>query len=133
MLKIAATIDNLPTMLTAVRDFLTKHEVLSEFREKITLATEEIVVNIIAYAYPETPGDVEIRWHITPDKKLIIEITDWGIPFDPRHVPEPNIDLPLENLKTGGLGIWIVQNLTDELQYRRESGKNILTLVFGLP
>ena len=133
MLRTAAKLDNLPTMLTAVRDFLTKHEVVSEICEEIALATEEILVNIIAYAYPETPGDIEIRWHITSDKKLVIEITDWGIPFDPRHVPEPNIDLPLENLKAGGLGIWIVRNLTEELHYRRENEKNILTLIFDLP
>lgn len=172
MLRTAAKLDNLPTTLTAVRDFLTKHEILSVLREKITLATEEILVNIIAYAYPETPGDIEIRWHITPEshdvpypsrlrdvphpsrlrcvdpdkpltgssethdvqgRKLIMEIVDWGIPFDPRHIPEPNIDLPLENLKAGGLGIWIVRNLTEELHYRRENEKNILTLIFDLP
>jgi anti-sigma regulatory factor (Ser/Thr protein kinase) len=163
MLRTAAKLDNLPMTLTAVRSFLTKYEVLSDLREKITLATEEILVNIIAYAYPETPGDIEIRWHITPEshdvphpsrlrcvdpdepltrssethyvqgRKLVIEITDWGIPFDPRHIPEPNIDLPVENLKAGGLGIWIVQNLTEELHYRRENEKNILTLIFDLP
>jgi anti-sigma regulatory factor (Ser/Thr protein kinase) len=133
MLRFAAKLDNLPTMLTAVRNFLTKHEVLSELREKITLATEEILVNIITYAYPETPGNIEIRWHITPDKKLIIEITDWGIPFDPCCVPKPKINLPLEKREIGGWGIWIVRNLTDELHYRRESGKNILTLILGLP
>ena len=163
MLRTAAKFDNLPTMLTAVRDFLTEHEVISETCEEIALATEEILVNIIAYAYPETPGDIEIRWHIIPEshdvphpsrlrcvdpdepltgssethdvqgRKLVIEITDWGIPFDPRHVPEPNIDLPLENLKAGGLGIWIVRNLTEELHYRRENEKNILTLIFDLP
>ena len=133
MLRTAAKFDNLPMMLTAVRDFLTKHEIISETCEEIALATEEILVNIITYGYPETPGDIELHCRITPDRKLVMEIADWGIPFDPRCIPEPNINLPLEDREDGGLGIWIVRNLTEELHYRRENEKNILTLIFDLP
>lgn len=119
-------------MLTAVRDFATKQEIDFETRNEIELVTEEILLNIIEYGYPETPGDIEIRCHITTDRKLVMEIADWGIPFDPRYVPKPNTALPLEEREIGGWGIWIVRNLTDELHYRRENGKNILTLILSL-
>jgi anti-sigma regulatory factor (Ser/Thr protein kinase) len=132
MLKTAATLKNLPNMLTAVRDFATKHDLDFETRNEIELVAEEILLNIIEYGYPGTPGHIEIRCHITPDRKLVMEITDWGIPFDPHDVPKPNTTLPLEERELGGWGIWIVRNLADELHYRRENGKNILTLILSL-
>ena len=133
MMKIAASLENLPAMLSAVRQFAAKHGVTSEKCGEIEVSAEEILVNIISYAYPDTPGDIEIHCHMSADKKLVMIITDWGIPFDPRSVPEPDTDLPLEDREKGGLGVWIVQNMTEELLYRRENGKNILTLIFGLP
>lgn len=132
MLKIAATLENLPAMLSAIRQFAADHQVISEKSDEIEVSAEEILVNIINYAYPDTSGDIEIDCQITPEKKLIMTITDWGVPFDPRTLPDPDIDLPLEEREKGGLGIWIVRNLTEELDYHRENEKNILTLIFGL-
>ena len=133
VMKVAAELVNLYVLLKAVRVFAKKQGVDSKKIHQIELAVEEIVVNIIHYAYPpDSPGDIEIHCGFEEEKKLIIEIIDWGIPFDPLSVPEPDTETDLEDRDIGGLGIFFVRKLMDEVYYRREAGKNVLTLVMYL-
>ena len=132
-MKLAAELDNLYTLLEAVRVFAKKQGVVSKKIHQLELAVEEIVVNIIHYAYPSgTSGDIEIQCGFKEEKKLIIEIIDWGIPFNPLSVPEPDTEAHLEDRDIGGLGIFLVRKLMDEVHYRREDGKNVLSLVMYL-
>ena len=62
-------------------------------------------------------------------KRLMIQIMDWGIAFDPLSLPEPDIEAPIEERKIGGLGIYMMRNIMDEVLYKREGDRNILTLV----
>ena len=59
----------------------------------------------------------------------MIEIIDCGIPFDPLTLPKPDVNAPIEDRKIGGLGIYMMRKLMDKVNYKREQGKNILTLV----
>ena len=95
----------------------------------IKLAAEEVIVNIISYAYPEGEGDIEINCSRRDDGALKIEIIDEGAPFDPLSLPEPDVNASLEERKICGLGIYLVRRVMDEMNYRREEGKNVLTLV----
>jgi serine/threonine-protein kinase RsbW len=61
----------------------------------------------------------------------VIEIIDWGIPFDPLSVPEPDINVPIEDHTIGGLGIFFTKKVMDEVQYRRDGQSNILTLAIN--
>src|SRR4030042_4809773 len=70
----------------------------------IELAVEEILVNIFNYAYPETPGDVEINCKLE-NGRLIIEIIDSGIPFDMTSLTDPDLTADVEERKIGGL--WV--------------------------
>ena len=95
---------------------------------KLRLAVEEAVVNVMEYAYPKgTQGEVNIR--ATSDgKRLKFIITDSGIFFNPTEVSAADTSLSVEERPIGGLGILLVRELMDSINYERIDGKNVLTL-----
>ena len=94
----------------------------------LNLAIEEAVVNVMEYAYPEgEQGNVDIEV-IADDKWLTFIISDNGIPFDPTTQKDADTTLSAEERPIGGLGIFLVRQLMDSINYQRENGKNILTL-----
>lgn len=95
---------------------------------QMNLAIEEAVVNVMNYAYPAgTEGVVDIEAQAN-DERLRFKITDNGIPFDPTAKEETDTSLPLEERPIGGLGIFLVRQLMDSINYERIDGKNVLTL-----
>ena len=96
---------------------------------RVNLVLEEITLNTINHGYHDDLQDIDIVLTSEEDS-LTIEITDNGNPFDPRNGgPTYSLDAPLEERPIGGLGLYLVNTLMDELHYRREEGKNHLTLV----
>ena len=95
---------------------------------KIELSTEEALVNIYNHAYREGGGDVEISCMIDQEDHFIVEIKDYGAPFNILDVRDPDINT-FNPYHIGGLGIFMIKSLMDNVQYRRESGANILTLI----
>jgi serine/threonine-protein kinase RsbW len=94
----------------------------------LELAVEEAVANICDYAYEVPPGDFTVR--IRPESSsLVVEIVDDGVPFDPLDVAEPDLRAGVRDRPIGGLGILLVRRLMDEVSYRRDGDRNILTLV----
>ena len=94
----------------------------------LNLAIEEAVVNVMEYAYPEgEQGNVDIEVS-ADDKWLTFIISDNGIPFDPTTQEDADTTLSAEERPIGGLGIFLVRQLMDSINYQRENGKNILTL-----
>lgn len=94
----------------------------------LQLALEESVSNIILYAYPgETGKQITVEAGKTEDRLLFI-ITDSGTPFDPTQVAEADITLSAEERPVGGLGIFLVRKIMDEVEYCRIDGNNILLL-----
>jgi serine/threonine-protein kinase RsbW len=96
---------------------------------EIELAAEEALVNIFHYAYPKAPGAVEVHCRVEQKERMVIEITDEGIPFNPLLRVDPDRTPVLQERKIGGLGIYFIKSLMDDVQYRREGEKNILSLV----
>jgi sigma-B regulation protein RsbU (phosphoserine phosphatase) len=95
---------------------------------QMNLAMEEAVVNVMSYAYPaDTVGDVTIE-AVTIADQLQFTITDSGIPFDPTAKAEVDTTLSAEERPIGGLGIHLVRQLMDSINYERIDGKNVLTL-----
>lgn len=91
---------------------------------KVNLVLEELVLNVINYAYDESGYHLDVRLTCNEDG-LIIEVTDEGKPFDPLHdAPEPDMESPIEERNIGGLGVYLVRTMTSDMQYRREGGKN---------
>jgi sigma-B regulation protein RsbU (phosphoserine phosphatase) len=95
---------------------------------QMNLAIEEAVVNVMDYAYPAgTVGDVTIEAE-SDDDQLQFTIIDNGTPFDPTAKEEVDTTLSAEERPIGGLGIHLVRQLMDSINYERIDGKNILTL-----
>ena len=98
---------------------------------KLDMCAEEIFANITFYAYPDTRGNIEVDLKNSGDS-IIFEFRDEGIEYNPLEKPDPDINLPPEERPIGGLGIFMVKEMTDAIYYKRENNKNILTMVFKL-
>ena len=97
----------------------------------LELAFEEAFINICSHAYPAGEGDAEIS--CTCDgEAFVLEIADFGIPFDVLSLPDPDITVDIMDRQIGGLGIHFIRTMTDSVSYRRENDRNILRMVFQL-
>jgi len=95
---------------------------------QMNLAIEEAVVNVMDYAYPKgTTGSVNVEAQAN-DVRLKFTISDYGKFFDPTIVPSVDTTLSLEERSIGGLGIFLVRQLMDSVNYERIGGFNVLTL-----
>ena len=120
-----AEVDQLGIFVKQVGESLSIDKALTG---KIRLAVEEAVVNVMEYAYPKgSKGEVSIR-AVSNGKRLKFVITDSGIPFNPTKVAAANTMLSVEERPVGGLGILLVRELMDSINYERIDGKNVLTL-----
>ena len=96
---------------------------------QINLAIEEAVVNVMNYAYPkDTKGDITIEAKANKTELSFI-ISDTGKPFDPTAKAEVDITLSAEDRAIGGLGIHLIRQIMDHINYERVDGHNILTLI----
>lgn len=129
-LRLPAKIENLKEIMRFVSDFAKAEGFTPKTIQQIELATEEALVNIFNYAYPDDEtGEVEVRCRMEDQSSLVIDLLDKGKPFDIQSVPEPDLTLDVSERKVGGLGIYLIKKMVDRVHYRREGQKNILTLV----
>ena len=95
---------------------------------QLQLALEEHVTNIIRYAGdPNDAAQVTVLAHLEGNE-LVAEVRDQGPPFNPLELPPPNLHQPIDERPLGGLGVHLMRQLTDRLDYRREGSTNVLTL-----
>ena len=95
----------------------------------LNLALEEAVTNVILYAYPkDSDGLVNIE-AVLREHSIEFIITDSGAPFDPTAAPEADVTLSAEERSIGGLGIYLVRQIMDEVHYQRLDDKNVLTMI----
>jgi anti-sigma regulatory factor (Ser/Thr protein kinase) len=127
-IKLPARMGSLMPSLAFVSSFTGKCGFDRKRVGEIELSLEEVLVNIINYAYPDGPGEFEITCRLTDDGTLIIDIIDQGIPFDVLSVDDPNTAATVDERRIGGLGIFFVKQLMDDVQYHRINNKNTLTL-----
>lgn len=129
-LELSAKMENLAPFLEFVRErVLARERGFDEgAADRIELALEEVLVNIINYAYSDGPGSIELRMATPDGRGIIIEIEDRGSPFDPLAAPEADTSASLEDRNIGGLGIFFVRRIMDRVEYRREDGRNILAM-----
>ena len=92
------------------------------------LAVEEAVTNVIFHGYRKTGGKIGVTCRIS-SSRVEVQIADSAPRFDPLSIPEPELDASIEDRKVGGLGVYLIRRVMDEISYRYENGKNILVLI----
>jgi len=105
-----------------------KHGWDTRLQFDLNLALEEVLANVISYGYgDQEEHEILLRFFIGPEE-LTMEVEDDGHPFNPLDRPAPDLAKPLDERQVGGLGIFLIRKIMDHVEYRRENGKNILTL-----
>jgi len=101
---------------------------------RLSLAVDEIATNIVQYGYENGSREgVLTVWADSSPEQLTIYLEDTGMPFDPRQVPQPDdLDRPLEERRTGGLGIFLALWGVDDFTYMREGRTNRSIFVMKL-
>jgi serine/threonine-protein kinase RsbW len=99
-----------------------------ELQMNLNLVIEEMVVNVISYAYPKgTEANIELKAE-SKGKELTFVLSDRGREFDPTMKADPDTDVNPVDRDLGGMGIFIVKNIMNEVTYQRLEGKNLLTM-----
>ena len=100
----------------------------------LNLSLDELITNIVSYGYQDT-DEHEIRITLTErDESLAVVVEDDGMAFDPfTAAPVPNLEADLEERPIGGLGVYFVKTLMDEVAYERVDNSNRITLIQRTP
>ncbi len=126
-LRIPAKLEGMDLMLAFVSLLLDANGCSAKARTQLRMAVEEIYVNQTLYAYPSGDGWVEMRGSVENDVATFTLI-DGGTPFDPLAKADPDIMLSGEERGIGGLGIYMVKTMVDELEYEYRDGCNRLMM-----
>ena len=121
--------EDLENVFAAVEEFAEQAEWPTNLVFQVKLILEEMAINVINYGGVEgnEPIDIQLK---TENDTVTIEIKDVGQPFDPiKDAPSPDLSLALEDRPIGGLGLYLVRTMVDEMHYRWEDGQNHLTLI----
>ncbi len=117
------------TVITKFETFGTVNNLSIPIIQKFNIVFDELLSNIISYGYNDSNEHIIEMGIELKSERLIITITDDGIPFNPFQKDPPDTMLSVDERSIGGLGIHIVKNLMDEYGYKRNADKNIITLV----
>ena len=121
-------VQDVPLLATFVEEVCEQAGFDASVTMQMNLAMEEAVVNVMNYAYPAgTQGDIMID-ALMGNGKLQFVISDKGTPFDPTAEADADTTLSAEERPIGGLGIFLVRQLMDDINYEYKDDKNILTL-----
>lgn len=128
-ITVAATLENLDMVTDFINEQLEKADCSMKLMTQVDLAVEEIYVNIAHYAYHPEVGEAVVRCEVSGDPlQIIIGFEDHGKPYNPLEKEDPDITRSAEERPIGGLGIFMVKKLVDDISYEFKNGKNVLTI-----
>ena len=115
-----------------VEEFGRAHALPEDVVHAFNLALDEIITNVIVHGYTDAqPHTIPVRlWR--DGETVHAEIEDDGRAFNPLDVPPPDLDVPIEERKVGGLGLFLVRAMMDQFEYRREDDRNVVRLSKGV-
>lgn len=126
-MTLAAELANLDALQDFLADCATRFGLEPRRIGMLTMALEEVFVNICDYAYPAGPGPVSLNCR-DEGERFVAEVIDEGQAFDLNAVAEPDLDADLESRRIGGLGWFLVRKIADQLDCLRQDGRNIVRL-----
>lgn len=121
-------LDELEKLSTDLEEFFEKNDIAPKILFQVNLVLDELVTNIISYAYSDDLVHEVLIEISFADSTINLTISDDGVAFDPMTIPEPDLNQSAENRELGGLGIHFVRQNTDSMEYQRLDGRNILSL-----
>ena len=118
----------LERLMAGVTSWCRKHAISDETVYEVNLIVDEVMSNIIRHGFSDDKEHT-IKFGLSLEKSdLVMTVEDEGLHFNPLIIPPPDTSRPIQERQPGGLGIYIVNKLTREVQYRREGGRNFLVL-----
>ena len=127
-LKLKNQVDELQRLNLFIEEICDELSLDMGLRLDLNLVLEEVVSNVIFYAYPEgTTADIELLAE-SDGKELTFVLSDQGKHFDPTAKEDLDTDVNPMNRELGGMGIYIVKNIMNEVIYQRLEGRNLLTM-----
>ncbi len=131
-LKVETRLEELQRIAAAVDDLAERESWPPGMAVRVNLVIEEFGINVMNYGYDEGVHTFDINLSYDDDL-LTIEIIDGGKPFNPlEDAPEPDTESSIEDRPIGGLGLFLVRTMTEDLRYRREDSKNHSTMVMRI-
>lgn len=127
-IKISNDLNEMAVLATFIEEIGEELSLSMETIMNINLALEEAIANIIMYAYPsEEQHSILLKVNST-EKQLVFLLTDKGASFDPTQVEDTDITLSLEERPIGGLGIFLIRSIMNEISYQRLDNENRLIM-----
>jgi anti-sigma regulatory factor (Ser/Thr protein kinase) len=127
-LEVAAAVENMAAVMAFAEEHIASVGDPKTARQLATVA-EEASLNVFKYAYDGRQGMFALDICLdSQNRKIIMEFSDSGKPFNPLLRDGVNVNLPVSQREIGGMGITLIKNFTDEQRYVRENGRNILTV-----
>lgn len=128
-ITVEAKIENIDVVTDFVNTFLEENSCPMKIQMQIDVVIDEIFGNIAYYAYGSGSGNASVQVGIEEaTRKIVLIFSDQGIPYNPLENKDPDITLNLEEREIGGLGIYMVKKMMDELSYEYADGQNILRM-----
>ena len=128
-MEIEAEAGKLSEVIAFVEEHLEEFGCPMKLQMQISLAVEEVFINIASYAYAPSTGSCSLRLQLWRDPRCLeITFRDQGIPYDPLKKEDPDISLPAGEREIGGLGIFLTKKTMDRMSYEYRDGRNILTM-----
>ena len=124
-------LDSLAPLYEFAEEILEANEISPGVRFPVHLAMEELFVNMVKYN-PDVHTDIKVSVTVTDtDTVTVVMVDDGGVEFDVTAERKVNIDAPLAERTPGGLGIHLIQNLADKLEYRYKDGRGEVIFTKG--
>ena len=118
-----ATPEAITALTEQVLAFLADQQVDARATHHVALVVEELVTNLGSHGNcRDTPASIRL---VVEPSQVTGEIRDSGPPFDPRLAPDPDVDAPIEDRPIGGLGLYLIRELSSALAYSQEDGRNV--------
>jgi serine/threonine-protein kinase RsbW len=115
-IEVESKLESIPVISDFIDNTLDKLAVSPAIVFKVQLAVDEACTNVIKYAYPDQIGVIKLTCELLDDN-LVITIKDKGKPFDPLSIPSPDLEADLEQRKIGGLGMFFMKKMMDDVSY----------------